>query len=172
MVDERLLDNIIIHDQEFFLKNMSPTTKEMVLKDGVLKRLKGLLHDLNKEFKDVRFKYSVLNPIHSPYENGCFVKFVYGKDEEIDEEEFSGDDEAFYETDLQEMTLKIDYLWDRVCSLGCLHTFKKFHIFNFAKLLDILTYWSLGKPVRALVKEHIPDFFYDPTEPPPGVAAA
>ena len=169
-IQNRLYDNYIGGEHKGIMKNVSMTTKDRVVKDNIVKDFKDFIDKLNAEFSDVKFLYqwnagrimlnSEMQRIHSDVYNKEYTDDCYDF-HEMDER--STDVEYFYATPLQEITVKIDYYWERRCSLGCLHRTKRFWIVNLPRIIDLSAYLKVGMPVRTLVKEFIPDFFYDPT---------
>ena len=161
----RLLDNIMGNEASNFLKGISITTKDMIVKDHIMRKIKKSFDVLNEEFKDVKFDYNWIQ----------FDRYQY-KDSEISNEEYTDDEHdldklyslsrdqsLFYHNDLHEIYMKFYYYWQRKCSLGCQHVTKRFMIINMPKILGFTSNMEMGMPVRTLVKEFIPDFYYDPT---------
>jgi len=170
----RLLNDLLAHDQKFYYQNASNEIKECILKEGILKKLKAFIEALNLEFKDVHFEYEWTRPQYLNNQMQHVVSAVYDDDynQDDDEDEWDdmysegNDDHAFFRGDIQTIDIQLTYYWERRCNLGCKHRTKRFYIMNMPKMLDILTFWDLKPPIRTLVKEYIPDFFYDPTQPP------
>ena len=169
----RLLDDLIKHDQSFYYGNASNAIKECIFKEGFLKKLKNFIAALNEEFKDVHFEYSwPEKPCRLDSEMQKVCSQVYDDDYTDDDDDFyslydgKNKDFRFIESPLQEVDVQLTYYWERRCNLGCKHRTKRFYIMNMPKMLDILTFWDLKPPIRVLVKEYIPDFFYDPTVTP------
>jgi len=165
---KRLLDNIISNSPSFYYNSMSNNTKERMVKEGLLKQLKELFDALNHEFKDVKFQYTFGCLLANNNEFHPMEFSLYNDEYMDDEDDFDGIyaqerfEERFFERPLNEIDIKIEFYWERVCSLGCKHLTKRFYVTNMTRLLDILTFWSLRPPVRTLVYQYIPDFFYDP----------
>ncbi len=171
----RLLNDLLAHNQSFYYQNASNEIKECILKEGILKKLKEFIITLNTEFKDVHFEYDwVKLPGYLNNQMQHVVSQVYDDDytDDLDEDDWDNmydqrhDDSAFFRGDIQHMDIQLTYYWERRCNLGCKHRTKRFYIMNMPKMLDILTFWDLKPPIRTLVKEYIPDFFYDPTVAP------
>jgi hypothetical protein len=169
----RLLNDLLQHDQSFYFHNASNEIKECLLKEGILKKLKDFISALNTEFKDVHFEYSwpeACNRLDSNMHKVCSQIYDEQYTDEDDEwdsmYEDKNKDYHFMRTPIQEVDIQLTYYWERRCNLGCKHRTKRFYIMNMPKMLDILTFWDLKPPIRTLVKEYIPDFFYDPTQPP------
>lgn len=171
----RLLNDLLKHDQSFYYQNVSNEIKECIFKEGFLKKLKDFIIALNAEFKDVHFEYSW------PDKCGRLDGQMHRVCDQIYDEQYTDDDEDeyyslyeekhnkdyhFMRTPIQDVDIQLTYYWERTCNLGCKHRTKRFYIMNMPKMLDILTFWDLKPPIRTLVKEYIPDFFYDPTQPP------
>lgn len=161
----RLLDNIIGNDINLFLDNMSIRTKDFLVKDYIDRQVKNMIAMLNTEFKDVKFNYGWVYLEHYTYscDEVSNVTFDYDDPEHI---QHLGEEPVFEEYDLRQIGLKIYFYWDRICSLGCRHLTKRYLLINIPKVIDFTSYIRLGMPVRTFVKEFIPDFFYDPTQPP------
>lgn len=171
--NQRLLDDLLRHDQSFYYNNCSIELKERIFKEGILKKLKEFIKSLNEEFKDVHFEYHwVDKPFHLDSQMHKCCGQVY--DQEYTDEDnqwnsmYEGNnmDFHFMRTPLQEINLQITYYWERTCNLKCKHRTKRFYIINMPKILDILTFWDLKPPIRLLVNKYIPDFFYDPMKLP------
>lgn len=165
----RLLDDLLAHEPKFYFNNASNHLKESLIKEGVVKKLKVFIEALNLEFKDVHFKFSWgvrsdLNQEMKPFLYDAydkdFMEENYGFDDVYDKDDHS---DYFYRTPIGEIDFRLDYFWERKCSLGCMHKTNRFYITNMPKLMDILAWYKSGMPIRTLVKEFIPDFFYDPT---------
>lgn len=169
----RLLNDLLRHDQSFYYQNASNEIKECLFKEGFLKKLKDFITALNSEFKDVHFEYSWPDKpcrLDGQMQKVCSQVYEEQYTDEDDEwdsmyEEINKD-YHFMRTPLQEVDIQLTYYWERHCNLGCKHRTKRFYIMNMPKMLDILTFWDLKPPIRTLVKEYIPDFFYDPTVAP------
>jgi hypothetical protein len=170
----RLLNDLLRHDQSFYYQNVSNEIKECIFKEGFLKKLIDFILALNEEFEDVHFEYSwpdKLCRLNSEMQKVC---------DQIYDDEYTEDDDDYYSlyeekrnkdyhfmcTPIQEVDIQLTYYWERKCNLGCKHRTKRFYVMNLPKMLDILTFWDLRPPIRTLVKEYIPDFFYDPTVAP------
>lgn len=169
-IQNRLYDNIIGGEFNYFISNMSLSTKERMVKDNLIGQTREFFNKLNSEFKDVRFMYfwgmgpcllnSDMHRVCTGRYNEDYSEDSYNGFEDMYDRE--GDTEYFYQTSLTEITIRIEYYWERVCSLGCRHRTKRFYIINIPKLLDFIGYLKVGMPVRTFVNEFIPDFFYDP----------
>lgn len=162
----RLLDNIIGDPKEIFTE-MDLYTKECVLKDYLKKQVNKFFETLNKEFPDVKFQYQWIHL--DPYQSHYFehVSNTEYTDDSYDFGHFFYNDtgeDRFYGTNMQFIGMRIDYFWERRCSLKCKHLTKRFTIINMPKVLDFVSWIRVGMPVRQFVKDFIPDFFYDPTE--------
>jgi hypothetical protein len=72
------------------------------------------------------------------------------------------DDYHLYDNELSEIMLVLRYYWKRKCSLGCVHKTKRFRILTLPKLLELLAYRNLKQPIRKILEDFLPDFFYDP----------
>lgn len=173
-IQNRLYDNVIGGDFNGFIKNMSLSTKERMVKDNLLGQAREFFNKLNSEFKDVRFMYfwgigpcllnSQMHRIYTDRYNEDYAEDSHNDFDGMYDHE--ADTECFYSTPLSEITIKIEYYWERICSIGCRHRTKRFYIVNIPKLIDFIGYLKIGMPVRNFVKEFIPDFFYDPMEVP------
>lgn len=175
-IAHRLYENILGPDAKDLLEGVSLETKEKIVKDKFLDQTSSLFKALNNEFKDVRFTYQWSSDAKATYTSYLDCKFndflkrdYYDCDitdldhlEELDQPDKASD--SFYEIPLNQIDVKISYYWERKCSLGCLHTRKRFYFTNLVKMLDMVTYYKIGMPIRTIVKQFIPDFFYDPTE--------
>lgn len=171
----RLLNDLLRHDQSFYYQNASNEVKECIFKEGFLKKLKEFIIVLNTEFKDVHFEYTWPDKqcrLDGQMQKVCAHVYdeQYTEDDEDDDWNSMYDDRNkdyhFMRTPLQEVDIQLTYYWERRCNLGCNHRTKRFYIMNMPRMLDILTFWDLRPPIRTLVKEYIPDFFYDPTVAP------
>lgn len=170
-IGNRLCDNIIGDNFKGFSNSMTLETKQRVIKDYYIELTKQFFDALNKEFHDVKFRYkwncgihqldSEMRRITSDVYNEDYTSDNYDFDDLYNEDNNIG---IFYSSSLQEINIKIEYFWERTCSLGCLHSQKRFYIVNLPKLVDLIAYYKVGMPIRSLVKDFIPDFFYDPTE--------
>jgi hypothetical protein len=173
-INNRLYDNIIGGDFNSYINSMSLSTKERMVKDNLIGQTREFFNKLNSEFSDVKFMYfwgmgpcllnSQMERVYTALYNEDYAEDSYNDFDGMYERE--GDMEYFYNTALTEINVRIEYYWDRVCSLGCRHRTKRFYIVNIPKLLDFIGYVKVGMPVRTFVKEFIPDFFYDPMQPP------
>jgi hypothetical protein len=170
-ITNRLYDNLLGQEKEIieFVKNASIVTKERLVKDNILKKTNKFIEALNNEFKDVKFicKWSFGTSMLN-HEMHRYDSDLYNQEYLEEEDDFYSDPDIdyFYETALTDLTIKIEYYWERICSLGCKHRTKRFMIMNIPKLIDFIEYIHIGMPARTFVKEFIPDFFYDPTQPP------
>jgi hypothetical protein len=173
-IQDRLYDNIIGGEFNSFISNMSSSTKERMVKDNIIGQTREFFNKLNSEFEDIRFMYfwgmgpcllnSEMHRVYTDRYNEDYAEDSYNDFDAMYDRE--GDTEYFYQTPLTEITIRVEYYWERVCSLGCRHRTKRFYLFNIPKLLDFIGYLKVGMPVRTFVKEFIPDFFYDPTIAP------
>ena len=161
-IQKRLCENIIGGNHKEFLEKASLKTLQLIVKDKVLQDVKDLIFALNNEFSDVTFTYIW----RFSDRDQRIWNADYNEEDFEDMDQFEASDEYFYDTDLDKIDIKINYYWKRTCSLGCNHSHKRFYIFNILKILDMTAYHKTGMPVRKLVKEFIPDFFYDPMPSP------
>lgn len=169
----RLLNDIMAHEQNFYIQNMSTEVQETMVKEGILIKLRKMIDDLDDAFPDVTFSYVWgLGGYNFNQEMNKVVGGYNRMDPAYDDDD---DDDYFFRTDLSEAVIKIKYVWLQTCDLGCVHRTERFYIMNMPKLLDMLTFHSLQPPVKT-IKQFIPDFFYDlsdiqeikPAKPPMG----
>ncbi len=181
MTDYRddLINQIFASDSKEYTNKLTTDAKELTIKKVLSDKIVEIIHALNLAFLDVHFRavygydttgkctedtfHVLVNDVYDSDANDddprAFNRFYY-------EDQDTGD-EYLSVTPLQDILLKVEYYWERNCSLGCRHRTKRFHIFSLAKILEIVQYWSLEpRTVRTLVKEYIPDFFYDPMVQP------
>lgn len=158
----RLLSDIMSHEQNFYIQNMSIEVQEKMVKEGILIKLKKMITDLNDACQDVRFSYEWGLGSYGFNQEMNKVVSGYNKiDPRYGDQDDDHDDDYFLHTDLNEAVVKIKYLWLQTCNLGCVHRTERFYIMNIPKLLDMLAYHSLGATAQTLIKEFVPDFFYD-----------
>jgi hypothetical protein len=166
-----LIDQIVGKDLQYFFDSSSVNAKERVAKECIHKQVCGLTEALNVEFLDVRFVSKWGYKAYSQNANGhAVVTDLYDDDYSDDVDTWSLDEnprkDYFMEADLNTMCLTLYYYWERTCSLGCKHRTKRFRVISMPTLLTLLAYYRLGKPIRAIIADYIPDFFYDPLNPP------
>ncbi len=168
-----LINNIYDNYGKFLANDLSVDLKEDILKDNINKNIESFINELNRTFNDVVFFHKWGFCVKGSSHNGhAIIADEYDKDHNEEQDgfkdlyEYDPYDEYFKdyfsETDLKDLELKITYFWQRRCSLKCKHSTKRFRILTMPKILELLSYYHLGKPIRSLVSDYIPDFFYNP----------
>lgn len=156
-MSEELYDNILNPSVDDFLKNITPETKERILKDNLKKRIDDMIAWLTNNFIDVCWSYEWDQDDGAPGMSG------YGYNRLSLQENYQGDadydNKILYQIPFTKLRVKLTYAWQRRCNLNHVHTTERFHVYPVATINNMSYYYKASKP-KEFIKEYFEDFFY------------
>lgn len=168
MSDENLVNNLLLTFQDN-VEGLSNITKERILKERIALHLDKIIEYLNEVYGDVHFYAQWASSAFEDGMNRDGHSIKSGFDEHQQDDmtywnDFDDEDEDQFwglsDKDLNELSIKVNYIHSVKCNLGHVHKYKRFYYYSMPKIMQMISYYLITPHWKeGIVKEYIPNFF-------------
>lgn len=164
-----LINQLFEFNKDYFLQDLEPDHKEMIIKNGMTKSLKDMIEGLNSAVEDVHFMgfWGMPREWGCGHKDGRLVVECYNNHYSTQDKDWDDLYDEEPENDylknhpIKDLLFKIEYYLERRCNLGCRHKTKRFRFFSMPTLIAMISHHRLGMPAKQIIETYLPDFFYD-----------
>jgi len=172
MTNPDLVDNLLLTFKEPYEK-LSNSIKELVLKEKIAGYMKEIIEHLNDLIPDVHFSTEWIAGAAGDIVDSEGRLYMHGFDRhtQSDGYNYSEDEEetedVLNDTPLDDIFLKLNYVWVQQCNLGHTHRTHRFYCYSMARVLEMLAYYEtrayyckVYEWKEGFFKMYVPNFFY------------